>query len=226
MLRQVRQAVLGVVIGCAVAAAGQPPSTASVPMKKDGGVYVVPVAVNGVVTVDCIVDSGASDMNIPADVFETLVRKGAIRESDFLGTRVYTLADGSSERGRLVRIKSLKVGNVVVNDVVASVGGDDSSGLLGQSFLGRFRSWSVNNSSHALVLVGPPSAAEPRPATIRTPRADDGPLTANGGQPGGTARDGDTVAQVSNHHAAPSNSRPSHRAPEPDDGALTSQDGH
>ncbi len=138
-------------------------------MKKDGGVYVVPVSVNGAAAVDCIVDSGASDVNIPTDLFERLVRQGAIKQSDMLGTRIYTLADGSSERGRIVHIKALKVGNVVVHDVVASVGGDDGNGLLGQSFLERFQSWSLDNSHHQLVPGR--CAFRRRAAAVRTCRS-------------------------------------------------------
>lgn len=153
--------------------------TASIPMKKDGGVYVVPVSVNGVTTFECIVDSGASDVNIPANVFQKLLRSGTVKESDFVGTQEYTLADGSTQRGRTYRIKSLKVGNMVVNNVVASVGGDESSGLLGQSFLERFRSWSLNNTNHTLVLTGPPTAA-PAPG-----RAGHPPITGPRPQDGG-----------------------------------------
>jgi clan AA aspartic protease (TIGR02281 family) len=149
---------LGALSACDAAPASPSPS-AGIPMKKDGGVYVVPVSVNGLITIDCIVDSGASDVNFPTDVFRKLLQAGSIKESDFAGTREYTLADGSTERGRTFRIKSLKVGNIVVTDVVASVGGDGSNALLGQSFLGRFASWSLDNSHHALVLVGTPSAA-------------------------------------------------------------------
>ena len=176
-------------IPAGAAAPARPASTAStaIPMKKDGGVYVVPVSVNGQVTLDCIVDSGATDVNIPADVFAKLVRSGSVQKSDYLGTSEYTLADGSTERGRTFRIKSLKVGNVVVNNVVASVGGDGSSALLGQSFLERFASWSLDNNRHALVLLGPPRSA---PAASH-------PTTARPSGPPDTT----SVAQIPNGHA-------------------------
>jgi clan AA aspartic protease (TIGR02281 family) len=173
-----------------LAATAPPPAaavTAAVPMKKDGGVYVVPVNVNGVATFECIVDSGASDVNIPEDVFRKLQRAGSVTEADFVGTQEYTLADGSTSRGRTYRIKTLKVGNVVVHNIVASVGGDESSGLLGQSFLERFRSWSLNNTDHTLVLAGPPSNAPiagPKPTgPVTGPHPSDGPVSVAQGGP-------------------------------------------
>ncbi|MBL6852118.1 MAG: retroviral-like aspartic protease family protein [Alphaproteobacteria bacterium] len=173
-----------------LAATTPPPAattTAAVPMNKDGGVYVVPVNVNGLATFDCIVDSGASDVNIPEAVFRKLERAGSVTEADYVGTQDYTLADGSSSRGRTYRIKSLKVGNVVVHNVIASVGGDESSGLLGQSFLERFRSWSLNNTNHTLVLSGPPNnapVAGPKPTgPVTGPHPNDGPVSVAQGGP-------------------------------------------
>jgi clan AA aspartic protease (TIGR02281 family) len=195
-------------------------ATEAIPMKEDGGVYVVPVTLDSIVTLDCIVDSGASDMSIPESVFRRLVRAGAVTDADFVGTRQYMLADGSSKRGEVFRIRALKVGSIVVKDVVASIGGSQSSGLLGQSFLSRFKSWSVDNGQHALMLVGPPSAPAPIPH----------PVTAGGGS---EEPDGKTVAQVPNHHGddhtpPPSpNGRSQSQTPAGDDGApLAAQGGH
>jgi len=187
-------------------------------MKKDGGVYVVPVSLNGEVSIDCIVDSGASDVNIPENVFAKLVRAGSIRDSDVLGTRTYTLADGSTENGRVVRIKFLKVGGVIVNDVLASVGGNDDSALLGQSFLERFKSWALDNTRHTLVLVGLPSAApapEPPTRTARSPS-----------RPDNIADGGGTVGQVSGRHGGEPPPRHVQSPEESSDGSLTSQTDH
>ncbi|MEI9888679.1 MAG: retroviral-like aspartic protease family protein [Rhizomicrobium sp.] len=194
--------------GCEAAPA-PPATTAAIPMKKDGGVYVVPVSANGSAPFDCIVDSGASDVNIPGSVFRKLLRAGSVRESDFVGVQEYTLADGSTQRGRTYRIKSLKVGNIVVNNVVASVGGDSESGLLGQSFLERFGSWSVDNRSHTLALVGPPrpvtAPAEPaKPAGHAPPRVSGAPDTASVAQTSGagSARDGESAEPADDHLVA------------------------
>jgi predicted aspartyl protease len=97
-------------------------------------------------------DSGAADVSIPEDVFITLIRAKTVREEDSIGNQVYVLADGSKEKSMRFRIRSLQVGGRVLENVTGSVGGKNSSLLLGQSFLGRFKSWSIDNSRHALVL--------------------------------------------------------------------------
>jgi hypothetical protein len=42
-----------------------PTDPASIRMEKEGGVYVAPVRFNDMITLNAIVDSGASDMSIP-----------------------------------------------------------------------------------------------------------------------------------------------------------------
>ena len=127
-------------------------SGSSIPMKKDGGIYVVPVLINNAITLDFMVDSGASDVSIPEDVVTTLIRAGTIRDTDFIGQETYKLADGSKVKSETFRIRSLKVGDRVLENVTGSVAGRKGTLLLGQSFLGRFKSWSIDNTKHLLVL--------------------------------------------------------------------------
>ena len=54
-------------------------SETSVPMRMEGGTYVVPVLINGAITLDFVVDSGAADVSIPADVVMTLMRTGTLK---------------------------------------------------------------------------------------------------------------------------------------------------
>ena len=77
---------------------------------------------------------------------------GTIGKSDILDTVTYSQADGSATTGVRFRIHSLKIGNTVVNDVIGSAGPPKGSLLLGQSFLRKFRGWSVDNTQHRLVL--------------------------------------------------------------------------
>jgi clan AA aspartic protease (TIGR02281 family) len=123
-----------------------------VPMKKAGGTFAVPVLINNAITLDFTVDSGASDVSIPVDVVSTLIRMGTIKATDFIGEQTYVLADGSRVKSKTFRIRSLRVGDRVLENVTGSVAGENGSLLLGQSFLGRFKSWSIDNGRHALVL--------------------------------------------------------------------------
>jgi hypothetical protein len=67
-------------------------------------------------------------------------------------TEGYALANGTVVEQPVFRIKSLKVGDRTLENVVGSAATADGSLLLGQSFLGRFKSWSIDNTKHALVL--------------------------------------------------------------------------
>jgi len=104
------------------------------------------------ITLSAIVDSGASDMSVPTDVVLTLMRTKTITDQDFLGQQTYVLADGSKVPSQQFRIRSLKVGDRTVENVVASIASVNGEILLGQSFLNRFKSWSVDNEQHALIL--------------------------------------------------------------------------
>jgi clan AA aspartic protease (TIGR02281 family) len=123
-----------------------------VPLKKGSGTFFVPVEINGAITLEFAVDSGAADVSVPADVFSTLRRTGTIKDLDITGKQTYVLADGSKSQSTTFTIRSLKVGSNVIENVRASVAPATGTLLLGQSFLQRFKSWSIDNAKQALVL--------------------------------------------------------------------------
>jgi uncharacterized protein len=123
-----------------------------VPLLPSGGTWTVPVSINDRITLDFTIDSGAADVSIPADVVMTLVRTGSLTDDDFLGKRTYTMADGTTVPSTIFRIRSLKVGNKVLENVTGSITSVNGQLLLGQSFLARFRSWSINNQRGVLIL--------------------------------------------------------------------------
>jgi len=123
-----------------------------IPLKSLGGTFVVPVFINGAITLNFVVDSGAADVAVPADVVGTLIRAGTIEKSDITGKQKYMLADGSISPTVTFIIRSLKVGDVLIENVKGSVSPAAGSLLLGQSFLQRFKSWSMDNNKHVLVL--------------------------------------------------------------------------
>ncbi|MBP6767614.1 MAG: clan AA aspartic protease [Reyranella sp.] len=113
--------------------------------QRMGGVFVLPATVNGTSTAYFIVDSGAANVQIPEELAEELKRNGTLTEVDSLGQRRFTLADGSGLQQRIVRLRSIRIGERTMENVMASVSPARSRALLGQSFLRRLSSWKIDN---------------------------------------------------------------------------------
>ena len=128
------------------------PVRIALPLQMRNGVLVVPVEINDAMTLDFIVDSGAACVVVPAGVFSTLKHAGTIQEADLLGQEWFILADGSTGNWNTFTIRSLKIGNIVLQNVKGAVVPSQGPLLLGQSFLKRFKSWSIDNSKHVLLL--------------------------------------------------------------------------
>jgi clan AA aspartic protease (TIGR02281 family) len=131
-----------------------PRAQETIPIEAHDGAYVVPVLVNGVLPLKFIVDSGSADVSIPAEVASALKKLGTISGADLLGSKTYLLADGSKVSSEIYRIESLKIGDLVMQNVTVRVSAEKSSLLLGQSFLRRLKSWSVDNAKQVLILMG------------------------------------------------------------------------
>ena len=126
--------------------------SATVALVSDGGTFKVPVTINDQLTLKFVVDSGASDVSIPADVVATLLRTETITDADFLDKQTYRLADGSTIPSQRFVIRTLKIGDKTLQNVVGSIAPVTGSLLLGQSFLSCFKSWSMDNQQQTLML--------------------------------------------------------------------------
>ena len=141
-------------VGAAAAGDGASPGQTVIPIEERDGAYVVPVLVNDVLPLKFIVDSGSADVSIPADVAWTLKQLGTMSGTDFIGKRTYLLADGSKVSSEIYRMESLKIGGLVMKNVTVRISGEKSSLLLGQSFLRRLNSWSLDNAKKLLIISG------------------------------------------------------------------------
>ena len=142
----------------ATAAPIRPASTVAgqilVPLQRQGATFIVPVLINKAITLNFVVDSGADDVAIPADVVSRLLQTGTLQKTDFIGATTYTLADGSKVPSATFRIRSLTVNKIEIQNIKAGVTPTAAGDLLlGQSFLSRFKSWSIDNARQALVLT-------------------------------------------------------------------------
>jgi clan AA aspartic protease (TIGR02281 family) len=139
-------------LGLIEGANGNSPLETRIPLVKMSGGLIAPVVINNTLKLNVIVDSGASDVSIPADVFASLVQANTVTQADITGTRNYKNADGEVFRSKTFIIRSLKIGNIEAPNVQAKVSPSNAPPLLGQSFLKRFKSWSIDNSTQELIL--------------------------------------------------------------------------
>jgi len=124
----------------------------TVTLRRHGGVLMVPALLNDSVSADFVVDSGASDVVLPEAVLDGLRKAGKFSDADFTGTQMVKIANGSIVKARTFTLRSLSIGNRVVTNLHASVAPAKATPLLGQTFLERFASWSIDNERQVLVL--------------------------------------------------------------------------
>jgi hypothetical protein len=127
------------------------PAEVPISMRNGGGVEVW-ASINSTTRLSFMVDSGAGDVSIPQDMFDTMMTQGVVTPADFRGVRTYVMANGTKDVEPVYVLASVTVGNRTAVNVLCSVGVKGSGLLLGQSFLKKFRSWSIDNERSVLVL--------------------------------------------------------------------------
>ncbi len=118
--------------------------------QRMGGVFVLPAIVNGSSQAYFVVDSGAANIQIPQELADEMTRNGTLGDGDSLGQQRFTLADGRGLQQRIFRLKSIKIGERTIENVVAAIGAPLSRALLGQSFLRRLSWWKIDNVKNAI----------------------------------------------------------------------------
>ena len=136
--------------------------------RNQHGTYTISVQINGALVLPFVLDTGASLVVIPEDVFRTLTRTGTVTKNDFIGTGTAMLADGSEHASDSYVLHELRVGDHIVRNVVASVVPVNGAALLGQSFLSKLPAWSIDNTRQALVIADGAGATQSTPAAPAT----------------------------------------------------------
>lgn len=125
-----------------------------VPFTEQGGVKLVPVKVNGLMTVDMILDSGCSGTLISSAEARFLYDKGYLTDDDFLGVTQSQIADGSIVDNMVVVLRELVIGDQIrCTDVVATVSENAQAPLLlGNEVLNRAPSYVVDNQNKVIIF--------------------------------------------------------------------------
>lgn len=120
--------------------------------QRRNGVLVLPASVNLNTEAFFIVDSGAAKVQIPQEVADELMRKGTLSQGDFLREHTFIVADGRRVAQKVIRLRSIGIGDRSVENVLATIGAPHSQALLGQSLLQRLNWWKIDNVRNALEL--------------------------------------------------------------------------
>lgn len=115
-----------------------------VKMESKGGVYLVPINVNGL-DLKFIFDTGASSICISSAEAMVMARQGKITDKDILGQEQFQDATGGISVGTVVNLETVNIGGIVLHDVEATVVDNISAPLLlGQTALAKFGKISID----------------------------------------------------------------------------------
>lgn len=120
--------------------------------KMYGGTYEVACTVNGL-PLRMIFDTGASDVTISSVEANFMLKNGYLSESDVKSRRSYVNANGEIHDGTVLRLKEVKLGDIVLKNIEASVVHSQTAPLLlGQSVLERFGVITIDNLNSKLYI--------------------------------------------------------------------------
>ena len=115
-----------------------------VTMEENGGVYFVPITVNGL-DLKFIFDTGASNISISSAEASVMARQGRIDKDDILRQQRFQDATGGISVGTVVNLKTVEIGGVVLHNIEATVVDNlEAPLLLGQTALAKFGKISID----------------------------------------------------------------------------------
>ncbi len=107
-------------------------------MVKGNGVYYVPIEVNGL-KLSFVFDTGASSISLSSAEALVMYRQGLITDDDILGSSQMQDATGGISTGVVVNLRTVKIGDIVLNNIQATVVDNIQAPLLlGQTALSKF----------------------------------------------------------------------------------------
>lgn len=116
------------------------------------GYLAAPAILDGKIPLLLAVDSGSTGVNISVGVAAEMLHAGVLKKTDILGRTTVQMGNGDIVPIIVVRLEKLQVGGIVITNVLASVSDGRAPSLLGQTFLHRFKSWSIDYGAKSLAL--------------------------------------------------------------------------
>lgn len=120
--------------------------------KGSGGVYYVPMRINGQ-ELEFLFDTGASSILISKLEAELLEKQGRITSEDMEGVTEAQLADGRQVSVRCLNLREVELAGVKLYNIPAYIAENtDASLLLGQTAMSRFGSFKVDYKNETITF--------------------------------------------------------------------------
>jgi clan AA aspartic protease (TIGR02281 family) len=124
--------------------------SSEIPLRNESGVRIVDVILNDDTHAEFVLDTGAGMICLPFD----LARRAGAEPTDSDPSVMMKIANGDTLEGKLIKVKSVRVGPFELNDVECAVlprNARDAEPLLGNSFLGQFEH-QIDPANNKLIL--------------------------------------------------------------------------
>lgn len=119
-------------------------------MRKEGGVYLVPITVNGL-NLDFIFDTGASSICLSSAEALVMLRQGQITEDDVVGQQQFLDATGGVSVGTIVLLRTVQIGDITLENVEANIVDNIQAPLLlGQTALAKFGKVTIDYNNNTI----------------------------------------------------------------------------
>jgi len=119
-------------------------------MEKAGGVYLVPIKVNGL-DLKFIFDTGASSICLSSAEALVMLRQGQITQDDLVGQQQFQDATGGISVGTIIRLHTVEIGGIILRNVEANVVDNIQAPLLlGQTALSKFGKVTIDYNNNII----------------------------------------------------------------------------
>ncbi len=121
-------------------------------MEREGGVRFVWIEINGI-RLRFIFDTGASSICISPAEATVLYRQGTLTKEDILDVEYFQDATGKISEGTTINLREVKIGNMILENVKATVVDNVNAPLLlGQTVLERFGKIEIDNGNNEIIF--------------------------------------------------------------------------
>jgi len=121
-------------------------------IENNNGLKYIWVEINGI-RLKFIFDTGASNICISSAEATVLYRQGTLQKEDILDIQYFQDATGKVSAGTEINLKSVKIGDRVLQNIKATVIDDNEAPLLlGQSALEKFGKISIDNKNNQIIF--------------------------------------------------------------------------